>query len=288
MRDPSEDPTVKPRIGDMMLRTALPWMAATTLVTLVCVASHVAGAQDNTEAAKSPATLSAPQAVGEPSASPSAAPSPGADSAETAPISIQIPLHESTPLGRPNTVFSARPQDDPSAQKKSVLAVLDPRTNGALRTAGALTLVMILLLATRSVLKRFGGPLTGGRPSGVLQVLARFPIGRSQHLVLLQLGRRIVLVHQAKTGMTSLSEVSDPDEVAQLLARVEAGSSETRSAGFQTILGRLMNHGSRQEWEQFGTGDRSTTRFGDGEVIDLTRRAPRHRAAPSARRRTAS
>ena len=272
----------------MTLRTALPWMAATSMVTLVCVASHVAGAQSNTEAANNPAAPSAPQAVGEPSASPSGPASPDSHSAETAPISVQLPPHESTPLGWPNTIFSARPQDDPSAQKKSVLAVLDPRTNGALRTAGALTLVIVLLLATRSVMKRFGGPLTGGRPSGVLQVLARFPIGRGQHLVLLQLGRRIVLVHQAKTGMTSLSEVSDPDEVAQLLARVEAGSSEKRSAGFQTILGRLMAHGPHQEWEQFRTGDRSTTRFGDGEVIDLTRRAPRHRAAPSARRRAAS
>ena len=288
MRDPPEDPAVKPRIGDMTLRNALPWIAATSLVTMVCAASHVAGAQSSTEAANNPAAPSAPQAVGEPSAPPSGPASPGADSAEIAPISVQLPPHESTPLGQPNTIFSARPQDDPSAQKKSVLAVLDPRTNGALRTAGALTLVIVLLLATRSVLKRFGGPLTGGRPSGVLQVLARFPIGRGQHLVLLQLGRRIVLVHQAKTGMTSLSEVSDPDEVAQLLARVEAGSSEKRSAGFQTILGRLMAHGPRQEWEQFRTGDRSTTRFGDGEVIDLTRRAPRHRAASSSRRRAAS
>lgn len=272
----------------MTLRNALPWMAATSLVTLVCAASHVAGAQSSTEVANRPAAASAPQAGGEPSASASGPASPGSDSAETAPISVQVPPHESTPLGRPNDILAARPQDDPSAEKNSVLAVLDPRTNGALRTAGALTLVMVLLLATRSVLKRFGGPLTGGRPSGVLQVLTRFPIGRGQHLVLLQLGRRIVLVHQAKTGMTSLSEVSDPDEVAQLLARIEAGSSEKRSAGFQTILGRLMAHGPRQEWEQFRTGHRGTARFGDGEVIDLTRRSPRYRAAASARPRAAS
>ncbi|MEE9128882.1 MAG: flagellar biosynthetic protein FliO [Phycisphaerales bacterium] len=272
----------------MTLRNALPWMAATTLVTLVCVASHVAGAQSSTEAANDPAAPSAPQAVGEPSASPSAPASPGSHSAETARISVQVPPRESTPLGRPNTIFSARPHDDPSAEKNSVLAVLDPRTNGVIRVAGALALVMVLVLATRSVLKRFGGPLTGGRPSGVLQVLARFPIGRGQHLVLLQLGRRIVLVHQTKNGMTTLSDVSDPDEVAQLLARVDAGSSEKRSAGFQTILGRLMAHGPREEWEQFRTGHRGTTRFGDGEVIDLTRRAPRHRAASSARRRVAS
>ena len=272
----------------MTVRIALPWVAATNLMMLVCVASHVAGAQSSPRPANDPAALSAPEALQEPNAAPSGPDTPRAQSADTAPNTVQLPAHESTPLGRPNTIFSARPQDDPSAEKDSLLAVLDPRTNGALRTAGALALVIVLVLATRSVLKRVGGPLTGGRPSGVLQVLARFPIGRSQHLVLLQLGRRIVLVHQAKTGMTTLSEVSDPDEVAQLLSRVEAGSSERRSAGFQTILGRLMAHGPRQEWEQFRTGHRGTTRFGDGEVIDLTRRAPRHRAAPSARRRAVS
>ncbi len=270
----------------MTLRFALPWMAATNLVMLVWAASTVAGVQDDDGAANNPASVSAPQALQEPSATSSPDETTAANSADTAPNAIQLPAHESAPLGRPNGIFGARPQRDSKPQKEGALAALDPRTNSGIRFVGALGVVMVLLLGMRMVLKRFGSPLTGGRPSGVLQVLSRFPIGRGQHLVLLQMARRIVLVHQTKTGMTRLSEVSDPDEVAQLLARVEAGSSQKQQGRFQSVLGKLISDGPSHEWERFRDGRGETTRFAGGEIIDLTRRSSSHRPASTTRRRT--
>ncbi len=270
----------------MRLRFALPWMAVTNIVMLVWAASPIMAAQNDDGAANNPASVSAPQAPQQPLVTSSDVETTGAIRADTAPSDLQLPARESAPLGRPNGIFGARPQSDLTSREEGTLAALDPRTNGAIRAVGALALVIVLLLAMRIVLKRYGGPLTGGRPSGVLQVLSRFPIGRGQHLVLLQMARRIVLVHQSKTGMTSLSEVSDPDEVAQLLARVEAGSSQKQRGRFQSVLGKLISDGPSHEWERFRDGQGETTRFAGGEVIDLTRRSSSNRPVPTSVRRT--
>ena len=60
---------------------------------------------------------------------------------------------------------------------------------------------------------RLGG---GGRPSGVLQVHGRYPMGRGQALVLLQIGDRMVLVHQGGGRMQTLTEFTNEQDVAEL------------------------------------------------------------------------
>ena len=271
----------------MTLRSSLPWMAATNLVMLVFTALPVVGAQGDDGIANNPASVSPQQTLQQTLVSSGDIETTSAIRADTAPNDVQLPAHESAPLGRPNGILGARPHRDSTPQEEGTLAAFDPRTNSGNRFVGALGVVLVLLLGMRMVLKRFGSPLTGGRPSGVLQVLSRFPIGRGQHLVLLQMARRIVLVHQTKTGMTRLSEVSDPDEVAQLLARVEAGSSEKQRGRFQSVLGKLISDGPSFEWERFRDGRGETTRFAGGEIIDLTRRSSSHRPASTTKRRTA-
>lgn len=66
------------------------------------------------------------------------------------------------------------------------------------------------------------GP-AGRAPSGVLEVLGRYPAGRGTLLILLRLDRRVLLVAQSGgrtgTGMTTLCEIDDPASVASLLAK---------------------------------------------------------------------
>ncbi|MDG2055092.1 MAG: flagellar biosynthetic protein FliO [Phycisphaerales bacterium] len=134
---------------------------------------------------------------------------------------------EQLPLGHPQKsralgIASGADGDTPAVDS------YDPTQNEVVRVLLALGGVLALILLLRAVLRRMGaasgvGSLGGRRPSGVLEVLGRFPTGRKQSMVLLKLGRRIVLVHQTPMGMQSLAEVVDPDEVASLLTRVEAG-----------------------------------------------------------------
>jgi hypothetical protein len=119
----------------------------------------------------------------------------------------------------------------------------------------------------------------GGRPSGVLEVLARYPAARGQQLVLLKLADRVVLLHQTRTGMTALSEVSAPDEVAALLARV--GSSESRGGegGVSSLVRRLLTGTRPAPDDEFARTLGAAGEMQEKVVVDLTRRPRRARSA---------
>jgi len=103
----------------------------------------------------------------------------------------------------------------------------------------------------------------GKSPAGILSVLGRYPLGRGQTLVLLQVDRRVLLLCQAASGRmgrtittTTLSEISHPDEVASIITKATGASSE-----FGDILTGYEAEGAQAS--EFGS---------DVEVVDLTKR----------------
>ena len=195
------------------------------------------------------------------------------------------PAQEARPLGRPSHLPSAAPVDEAGAASGG-LGGLDPRTNEIARVVGGLAVVIGLLVVVRLFIKRTGwGMASGGRPSGVVEILARFPVGRGHQLILLKLARRVVLLHHSGSTMTTLSEVSDPDEVAALLARVEAGTRRggSEAGRFKAALKRFSAEHERLAGPFSLAGDRAAE--AGGEVIDLTRGPPRRFGRPGGRRR---
>ena len=83
------------------------------------------------------------------------------------------------------------------------------------RTVLALAIVLLVILGLRVVLKRFARPHAGAR-AGVVEVLARTSVQPRQHLLLVRLGRRLLLLGSSPSGLSTLSVVSDPEEVAEL------------------------------------------------------------------------
>ncbi len=81
----------------------------------------------------------------------------------------------------------------------------------------------------------------GGRaPSGLLEVLGRFPVSRGCTLVLLKLDRRVLLVSQTASrqgsGMTTLCEITDPEEVAAILVKARDEEDESQARKFEAML----------------------------------------------------
>jgi len=109
-------------------------------------------------------------------------------------------------------------------------------TMWALRTAGALAVVIGVIVACRYAmqwLERRAGGASGfsgsvGAPSGVAEVLARYPVSKGTKLLLLKINCRVLVVSQTGEGLRTLSEIVDPDEVASILikTRDEEGASE--------------------------------------------------------------
>lgn len=71
----------------------------------------------------------------------------------------------------------------------------------------------------------------GKSPSGLLEVLGRYPVSRTSSFILLRLDRRILLLNQsfgkAGTGFSTLAELTDAEEVASILIKVNQGESKS-------------------------------------------------------------
>ncbi len=116
------------------------------------------------------------------------------------------------------------------------------------RTILSLAAVITLIFATRSVVRRLAartggmaaqlGP-AGRAPSGVLTVLARYPVARGQSLVLLKMDQRVLLLSQSSEGFRTIAEATDPDEVASLIIRTRDEEGESLAAKFTSMLKRF-------------------------------------------------
>ena len=183
---------------------------------------------------------------------------------------VALVLQESLPLGNVPTEVDAV---EPGVARVDRGAASATMPTEALRVGLTLLGVVTLMILIGVVLRRVGGPLArGGRPSGVLEVLGRYPLARGQQLVLLRLVSRVVLLHQTRNSLTTLSEVTDSDEVATLLARVEAATRSGQPGRFHGLLAGAAAGGGKFGHEMTTPGK---------VVVDLTRR-PAHRLPRSA------
>lgn len=82
----------------------------------------------------------------------------------------------------------------------------------------------------------------GGLSADVVQVLGRTAMGNRQSLQLIRLGNRLLLVSVTATGANTLAEVTDPQEVQDLLDRCNGISSEPTSPSFRDVLMQLSRN----------------------------------------------
>lgn len=150
------------------------------------------------------------------------------------------PAIERTPLGVPAASLSESPADTGGAPAEPRLSPGTLRT--AVSLAGVLLLIFALAWGFKRVARLTGGLAgqvgAGGRaPSGLVEVLARYPVGGRQTLVVLRFDRRVLLCSMAGGGrsaagtMTTLCELDQPEDVASVLikTRDEAGDSIART-----------------------------------------------------------
>lgn len=139
---------------------------------------------------------------------------------------------------------------------------------GWVRTVLALGAVLGLLLVLRAIVVRASrrsglvGELgAGGRaPSGVLSVLGRYPVARGRSLVLLQLDTRVLLLEQSSDGFKTLSEVTEPDEVASILTKTRDEEGASQAARFNAMLRDLEDDPRTLHDDDDFTADQLTER----------------------------
>jgi flagellar biogenesis protein FliO len=102
------------------------------------------------------------------------------------------------------------------------------------RVALALLTVLALIFLLRWIGKRLLPNAAGGRAGSVVRVLSRSAVSGRQQVLLVQVGRRVLVVADNGTQMSPLSEITDADEVANLIGQL-GGSANP--AAFGAALG---------------------------------------------------
>jgi flagellar biogenesis protein FliO len=206
--------------------------------------------------------------------------------AASAPPAANLPpvaaaARESLPLG---PAHQAAAEPAPSTAKPGLL------DHWAVRTVGALAIVIGLILlskkllvgisrATGGVASQFGA---GGRaPSGVLEILGRYPVTRGHTLVLLRMDRRVLLLGHSSGGFTTLAEVADEEEVASLLLKTRDEEEASMAARFSAMLRGM-------ERDPSIVADAEALHSGPGSPRAILRRAAERPAVAEPRPRAAA
>lgn len=159
-----------------------------------------------------------------------------------------LATNESLPLGLPPERRSAPIAESTTGAKPANATGSELRTFLAL--GGVVGAILAIAWGAKRVAKAKGGLAgavgAGGRsPAGLLSVLGRYPIARGQTLILLRLDRRVLLLSQtwARGGarLSTLAEITDPEEVASVLVKAQDAEGESVSERFRAIVERL-NH----------------------------------------------
>ena len=125
----------------------------------------------------------------------------------------------------------------PPQPKSSPTSIINTDSS-ALRVVGALGVVLGCIFIVRLAGKRFLGLQATGGAGGVVQILSRTPVSPRQQLMLIQVGRRIVLVANCGVQMNALCEISDADEVAALAGELQQRRRTSATSAFLSIFGK--------------------------------------------------
>src|SRR5688500_14932836 len=120
---------------------------------------------------------------------------------------------------------ATRPIDNPihrSTAMTAVPATSQPSSATSLDTGRvfvALVAVLALILLLRWALRRFV-PAALARNSRGIRVVGRTYLGPKQQILVLQVGRRLLVVGDSGQQLNTLCEITDQDEAAALLGQV--------------------------------------------------------------------
>ncbi len=105
-----------------------------------------------------------------------------------------------------------------------------------LALGGVLLLIVLLKAAARRI---FPGA-AAHRSTRAIKVVSRCPITPRQHLLLIQIGKRLVMVGDSGAQLNPLCEITDADEMANILGQIQDESSSIIKR-FDTFFGRARN-----------------------------------------------
>ena len=186
-----------------------------------------------------------------------------------------IAQHVATPIAQNVEDEGLRSNADSSAHSGTI-QVADPNAANPMPSVGrvGLALVVVLggILLMRAAARKFLLLPGGAKSNRAVRVLSRSILSPKQHVLLLHVGKRVLVVGDSAGKLSSLSEISDPDEVASLLSQVQNDKAEPIKAGFGKMFGKATESFAEPEpYEEIVDRPKepSVAAVGGDEMADL-------------------
>lgn len=167
---------------------------------------------------------------------------------------LRVRTNQATALekgGAVNSPVESRTAEEQPIPRRSVASASNERPISRSETAEKLTLpessfltmfwpllvVLGVVMGIAAAVKKWmpgAARVTGG---GAINILARQYVSSKQSLCLVRLGRRVVLIGMTPDSMSTLSEVTDADEIATIASALERG----KACSFSTALSKVSD-----------------------------------------------
>lgn len=105
-----------------------------------------------------------------------------------------------------------------------------------MQTGVALAIVLLLVFACAWLLRKAGPKSLQPLPLEAVQLLGNAPLYGKQHLRLIRMGQRVLLLAVSETSTQTLTEVTDPAEVGQLLELCQSSNPQGHAKTFEALL----------------------------------------------------
>jgi flagellar biogenesis protein FliO len=164
----------------------------------------------------------------------------------------------------PVAAVATQPSRQPDAETRAIRRSGAPRTSdpgreGAsagtrlsgdwwmwVQTLGILGIVLALMGLVLKALRRAGVGKFFGGSTATIQILSRGYLSNRHQMVLVRFGQRVLLLGLGPQNLDILSEVRDPGEAAEILARLEGGKPGSISQGFQQTIDSAVRQYDRE------------------------------------------
>lgn len=168
------------------------------------------------------------------------APAAGQATSQAATAADTQPAAQTQPATAP-AVAAAHGSDLENSYVKTPGASRAKSAGDWTQTLAALAAVIGLIFAARLLVRRVGGTQNDARRNGPLEVIARSVVAPKQQLLVVRLGRRLMLVGCGPAGFASLGEVTDEQEVEQIIQAAREAQAASLGAGLKKKLDRLAS-----------------------------------------------
>jgi flagellar protein FliO/FliZ len=112
-------------------------------------------------------------------------------------------------------------------------------TTALATVGGSLAAVLGLFLIAIWCTRRFAPAGTNALPKEAVELLGRAPLAGRQQMQLVRVGNKLLLVALSPVGAETLTEITEPAEIEQLLALCRRGRPGTSSTLFREALAQL-------------------------------------------------